>query len=245
MGNCVNKPNDLKSNLKKEFNSIINLSYSGNGPLLQFATLKEYLPTGVEKVLFFFYEGNDLENLNIEKNNKFLIEYFTKKNFIQNLKINQSKIDQLNQLKTIDRIESSHKWFIESEKNLYKIKEFLKLRNVRSIFLGYFKKEEKDLDLFIKIVKNSKLLAEKKGAKFYFVYLPEISRYKNFYPDDVHGKITALLDKNNIPLIDIKKLVFDNEPDPLILFPFRKAGHYNNLGYKKVGNAITNYLTND
>ena len=53
MGNCVNKPNDLKSNLKKEFNSIINLSYSGNGPLLQFATLKEYLPTGVEKVLFF------------------------------------------------------------------------------------------------------------------------------------------------------------------------------------------------
>lgn len=245
MGNCVNKPNDLKSTLKKNFNSIINLGYSGNGPLLQFSTLKEYMPVGVERVLWFFYEGNDLEDLNIEKNNKLLIKYFTNENFTQNLKMNQNKIDQLNQLKTINRIRSSHDWFIEREKNSYKIKEFLKLRNVRNIFLGYFKNEEKDLDLFIKVIKESKLLAEKKGAKFYFIYLPEISRYKNFYLDDVYDRITTLLDKNNIPLIDIKDIVFDNETDPLILFPFRSKGHYNNLGYKKVGNAITNYLIND
>ena len=245
MGNCVNKSDDLKSNLEKKFNSIINLGYSGNGPLLQFATLKEYLPVGVEKVLWFFYEGNDLEDLTIEKNNEFLIKYLTKKNFIQNLKTKQTEIDQLNQLKIADRIKSSHEWFVVREKNLYKIKEFIKLRNVRNIFLGYFENEEKDLDLFIKIVKDSKVFAEKKGAKFYFVYLPEISRYKNFYFNDEHEKISDLLDKNNITLIDIKTIVFDNEVDPLVLFPFRSKGHYNNLGYKKVGEGITNYLINE
>ena len=46
-----------------------------------------------------FYEGNDLEDLNIEKNNKLLIKYFTNENFTQNLKMIKNKIDQLNQLK--------------------------------------------------------------------------------------------------------------------------------------------------
>ena len=54
MGNCVNKPNDLKSILKKNFNSIINLGYSGNGPLLQFSTLKEYML--FERVCGFYEE---------------------------------------------------------------------------------------------------------------------------------------------------------------------------------------------
>ena len=67
LGNCVNEPDDLKSNLKKKFNSIINLGYAGNGPLLNYAILKEYLPAGAEKVMWFFYEGNDLIDLNIEK----------------------------------------------------------------------------------------------------------------------------------------------------------------------------------
>ena len=110
---------------------------------------------------------------------------------------------------------------------------------------GNFKREEKDLDLFIKVIKNSKKLAERKGAKFYFIYLPEASRYKNFYSNDNHKKITALLIKNKIPLIDIKTVVFDNETEPLKFFPFRNNGHYNKLGYKKVADAITNYLIDD
>ena len=50
------------------------------------------MPVGVERVLWFFYEGNDLEDLNIEKNNKLLIKYFTNENFTQNLKMNQIKL---------------------------------------------------------------------------------------------------------------------------------------------------------
>ena len=245
LGNCVNEPDDLKSNLKKKFNSIINLGYAGNGPLLNYAILKEYLPAGAEKVMWFFYEGNDLIDLNIEKKNKILMSYFEKENYIQNLKTKQNEVDQLNILKTKGRIKSSHDFFILSKKNSYKIKEFIKLRNVRNIILGNFKREEKDLDLFIKVIKNSKKLAERKGAKFYFIYLPEASRYKNFYSNDNHKKITALLIKNKIPLIDIKTVVFDNETEPLKFFPFRNNGHYNKLGYKKVADAITNYLIDD
>ena len=38
------------------------------------------------------------------------------------------------------------------------------------------------------------------------------------------------------------EIVFDNEAEPLKLFPFKSKGHYNEVGYKKVSDAIINYL---
>ena len=56
MGNCVNKPEDITSILKDKNFSAINLGYAGNGPLLKYATLKEYFPKNTKNVLWFFYE---------------------------------------------------------------------------------------------------------------------------------------------------------------------------------------------
>ena len=54
--------------------------------------------------------------------------------------------------------------------------------------------------------------------------------------------ILKILKKNNIKVIDIDELVFKNEKDKLSLFPLRKNGHYNEIGYEKVSKAILNYL---
>ena len=51
-----------------------------------------------------------------------------------------------------------------------------------------------------------------------------------------------MLKESNINVIDIKEIVFDNEAEPLKLFPFKSKGHYNEVGYKKVSDAIINYL---
>ena len=43
-GACVNRPNDIGSVLRKlSGNSVLNLGYGGNGPLIKYATLREYL----------------------------------------------------------------------------------------------------------------------------------------------------------------------------------------------------------
>ena len=68
---------------------------SGNGPLIEYATLREYLNTNVKKVLWIYFEGNDLRNLENEKTNDILINYLKDLNFTQNLKLKQNDIDTL------------------------------------------------------------------------------------------------------------------------------------------------------
>ena len=64
MGQCVNRPNDIASVLRKlSKSSVLNLGYGGNGPLLQYATLREYL-NPKKYVLWLFFEGNDILDLN-------------------------------------------------------------------------------------------------------------------------------------------------------------------------------------
>ena len=247
LGNCVNKPEDITSILKDKNFSAINLGYAGNGPLLKYATLKEYFPKNTKNVLWFFYEGNDLQDLNNEKKNKILCKYLKDKNFSQSLKSRQIEIDKINIIKINARMKRARASFIEQEKITYKMKEFIKLRNTRKVISNFKPLDNSnfDYDLFLKIIIKSKNLTEKNGAKFHFIYLPEIRRYNSNYKNDIYYKIINLLKANNISFIDIKDKVFDREPDPLILFPFRNKGHYNNLGYKKVGNVIINNLTND
>ena len=53
-GSCVNRPDDIASVLRKlTQNPILNLGYRGNGPLTQYATLREYLPKKL-KILYGF-----------------------------------------------------------------------------------------------------------------------------------------------------------------------------------------------
>ena len=49
-GDCVNKPDDLSNQLRlkiKDNFGVLNLGYGGNGPLLEYATLKEYFPNKI------------------------------------------------------------------------------------------------------------------------------------------------------------------------------------------------------
>ena len=53
-GACVNRPNDISSVLRNISNkSVLNLGTNGNGPLTEYATLREYLDTNVKKFYGF------------------------------------------------------------------------------------------------------------------------------------------------------------------------------------------------
>ena len=56
-GDCVNRPHDISSVLRILSNKpVLNLGQKGNGPLLEYATLKEYVQKNVKNIIWVFYE---------------------------------------------------------------------------------------------------------------------------------------------------------------------------------------------
>jgi len=88
-GACVNNQDTIAGNLKKliKGKSITNLAQGGTGPLIQYATFREYgKDLRPKQILWFYYEGNDIINLNAEFENQILKKYILDKNFSQKLK---------------------------------------------------------------------------------------------------------------------------------------------------------------
>ena len=127
-GACVNRPEDIGSVLRiLSGKSVLNLGYSANGPLIEYATLKEYLLPKVKKVLWVYYEGNDFKDLKNELKNKILKNYLTDNNFKQNLILKQSEIDKLVDSKIKISVDPKHK-----------IKKYILLSKTRSLLIKNF-----------------------------------------------------------------------------------------------------------
>ena len=231
LGDCVNRPDDIGSVLRHLSNkSVLNLGYAGHNPLLEYATLREYYASGVNKVLWLYYEGNDLQGLSHKFENKFFLNYIKDLNFKQDLKVRHEEINILGNNILSQRI--------KEKRNVFKLGDFIKLFNTRYLITNKNKKVVLTYSDFEKIIKLSKELVSRNNSKFYFVYLPEFKRYKGNYENNNYLNVKKIIDKLGIPFIDIHAEVFKNESNPLDLFPFNSDGHYNESGYNKVARAI-------
>jgi hypothetical protein len=250
-GACVNKPNDIASILRNLSNkSVLNLGYSANGPLVQYATLIEYLDPKVKKVLWFYYEENDFKDLNNELSNRILKNYLDDLKFTQNLKTNQNKINDLVKEKIKKQIEIKNRELKKNklQNNKTRYIKFIKISNIRSLILPKLKKKNQLKQQvppeFKKILKLTKELIIKNNSKLYFVYLPEYNRYKVNYDNTNYLLVKKIVNELDIPFIDIHTQVFDKEKNPLKLFPFELYGHYNVEGYQKVAETIHEFIRN-
>ena len=254
-GACVNRPNDIGSVIRSLSNkTVLNLGQSGNGPIIEYATLREYLSRNVKNVLWIYYR-NDLDDLINEKKwgNNILLKYLNDSNYKQNLKSKQNTIDDLafNFIKEKEAIVAQHK-------SLQYV-QFIKLYNLRDkISQATVKKQFKNTlsiipqtDLstvseFKEIIQLAKEYVEKNNSKFYFVYLPGYLNYRNYKDKNYsfeennnnYNLIKTTVKELKIPFIDIHKEVFAKEKNPLIFFPFELSAHYNIKGYKKVAETI-------
>ena len=78
------------------------------------------------------------------------------------------------------------------------------------------------------------------GGKFYFIYLPARG-HTHFLREELIDMVKNL----KIPIIDLKREVFDINPDPKSLYPLRLYSHYNEKGYKLVSDRILERLKKD
>ena len=263
-GACVNEKNTIAGNIRKkiEVGAVLNLGKAANGPLIEFATLREYLPLiNTKKVLWFFFEGNDLRNLSSELKNKILLNYLNDENFSQNLYLKQNDIDAKLR-KILQKERSTQQQALKTSQLLRFIKlSFLRRYTIEqlsfapTVSLG----DEETLEKLTEIISLSKSFTQKQGAKFYFVYIPHYSRYRlkelfdskvqvdlakyiiaeNNTPDfQNYEKIINSVKNLDIPVIDIYKELHLTLEDPIALYPFRLPGHYNELGYQLVAETV-------
>ena len=261
-GACVNRPFDIASVLRKKYNKkSLNLGYAGNGPLLEYATLREYIKPNVKNIIWFFYEHNDIKNLKNELKNPTLLKYLENLNFSQNLIFRQAEVDKITNilieskldeyLKQKDIIVTKNKskddiFTAQKKINLRESLTLTKLRNsINYLLPAYLQpgtRENIPLE-FEQILKYSIELSKKNNSNFYFVYVPEYYRYsQDFnrlkYKNIKYTQIKKIVNKLGIPFIDLHEDFLAKENDPLKYFPFRSNGHFTIEGYEKITDLI-------
>lgn len=270
LGECVSQGKDISSLLRKKENKVItNLGMGGNGPLLNLATLKEYQPlTKSNKIIWIYYEGNDLLDLYNEKENEILLNYFDP-NFIQELHNKQNLLDK----KILDIIDEEYKEYQNT-----RIRSLLLLWNIRNTIKGFFKSNEKNLinakfyhnrnipfvyqklvnvnsetpyldnvKLYEKVLKEIWKFSQTNNIDNYFVYLPSVARFNDEFTDsDVlfgRNEILKLVKKYDFKLIDTYDEYFKNQKEPLKYYPFNgKRRHFNSKGYEVISSIIGNRI---
>ena len=249
-GACVKQSEQL-GNLISNKIKVINLSYSGNGPLTYLASLKEYLKKKNTKyIIWLHYEGNDMYDLEQELNSNLLKKYLTQKNFSQNLLNRQKEIDKLlnNEIKVRLNNRKNKNY---PNKTKYNVLSFIKLTNVRSYIFNFHIQNNllysKQTESFYKKVIDELLnFSKEKNIKIVYVYLPSYARYDSFiqkyYLNKQKKLIKNTLKNKNIAFLDFDYEITRNNLDPKKNFPFRKNGHYTPGGYKKLSNFIVDKL---
>ena len=82
------KKNTIANNIEKT--NVLNLGFGGTGPLIQYAVLREYLNlVNTKRVIWIYYEENDLQDLIRELTSPILKNYLENKNFSKNLHFKQ------------------------------------------------------------------------------------------------------------------------------------------------------------
>ena len=237
--------------------NVVNIGKSGNGPLLEFATLKEYAEPLEPKIVLWVYYVNDLSDLlNRELQSSIIRRYLNEDDYSQNLISRQKEIDGV----LINYVQNELEKEREKRDRLSKqrgrlsnhpVIKILKLYNLR-IKINLVPKPiptptptPTPTPIFRDILQKSKQMVSDWDGKMYFVYLPDFERYSTGNEHINRDFVIQTATELDIPVIDIHKEVFDPHPDPLSLFPFRVWGHYNAEGYRLVAEAIGKRLQAD
>ena len=261
-GACVPSNKNFVALIRNHYPATLNLGMLGQGPLIQLAALKEYLPfVKPQIVLWFFFEGNDFGDLQTESKSPLLRNYL-KENLTQSLFHRQPEMDQLltayveqalkielakqNTSKEALARQNASKGTLASLKMLEDIIKLSHLRQMLGVVYGrntLQSQNRKDgeyrkaqLDLYRTILVEAKESISAWGGALYFIYLPSRDKYAN-KKDDQRESILAMVRDINLPVIDIYSS-FQKQRDPLSLFPFRRFGHYNEEGNQVVAEAV-------
>ena len=88
------------------------------------------------------------------------------------------------------------------------------------------------------IFREMRELVKSNGGKLWFVYLPHFREIGLSEEDNsVRREILSIMEELDVPVIDLLP-TFMQLDEPLSNWPFKKPGHFNELGYRRVARQI-------
>ncbi len=258
-GYCVPEASNYVAYIRRRDSATLNLAMAGDGPLLMLATLEEYLRRFSPRiVLWCYYEGNDLIDLQTERKSGLLRNYL-EDGYAQAYLSRHDEIDRatMAELPRLETAEDEHMKSHERNANNYLLQSISKLTFLRER-LGMVNETDEsgakmaadfdgaNFDVFRRIVSRAKTKVSAWGGEMYFVYLPEWARYTKYQSGGKlkRDSVLKLVRDLGIRTIDIDP-VFQSSGDPLALFPFRQVGHYTEAGHRLVGEEVLRQLAKD
>jgi len=232
LGCSVGSDENFVALIRKRYPKTLNLGQGGNGPLLMLAGLKEYAaPYKPKTVLWFHFEGNDLEDLNMEQTSAILMAYLQGA-FQQGLIHQQAKLDELMKHRIAEMASLEHAGSASDA-----LLAFLKLRHLRQR-CGLLLHPPPDLELFARLLAEARATVHSWNGRLVFVYLPSWERYAR---RDVtllrRAEVLDVVRGLGIQVVDMDA-TFASESDPLSIFPYRLSGHYNAKGHRAVSQRV-------
>ncbi|RKZ48875.1 MAG: hypothetical protein DRR16_25600 [Candidatus Parabeggiatoa sp. nov. 3] len=252
-GDCVKQGESIVGKMRRMSGMrVISLGSGASGPLIEFASLKEYgQPLKPKYVLWMYSEGTDQWDFKQEQQSPLLLKYRDSQ-FSQHLISRQSEIDSL---LSQDVQKKSEKKRQEQKtihiRQLFKIVRLLHLRHKFKPSIPPWTTPSAPSAqtwlLFTELLEKAQNFTSSWGGQLYFVYVPTWARYayaKDVEPASFHhrNRVLSIVKELNIPIIDIHEKVFAVHSDPMSLYPFRVKGHYTNEGNHLVAQAIHAYL---
>jgi len=256
-GACVESSKNFAALIRRRHPRTLNLGMGGNGPLLSLASMQEYLPDlRPRTILWFFYEGNDLDDLGDEFEHPVLRRYLQEPDFRQGLRGSQPEIDvALRQYgdSSLDLSSAAapaldslvHR--LDLRTTLLRAARLSHLRGIANqVFddpLGYSVRDEADqIARLGAVLERARSTAETWGGTVYFVVLPswdlavrESGRRKR----SVESSLEAAR-KAGVPALDLTDAL-RSAPDRNETF-YYPGSHYSETGHRIVAETVLDQL---
>ena len=258
---CVGQDENTAHWIRQKYPATLNLGMAGNGPLIELATLEEYVAPRKPKIVIWTYYNNDMGDLDFEKNVPLLKRYLEEDGFSQKLEPRQAKIDAAlaDLAGQIDKLaprwpsglgsvgltrQASPMWLGDLVMNESHSATTAVLRLDRltwaltSLAVVDVFNLPPDFPLFKRVMERAKKRVESWGGKLYFVYMADMFylQYKGKRDHGNRAGVLSAVKELGIPLIDAHPRFLEVE-DPMTI-RFHPESHCNPGGYKLLSEIV-------
>jgi hypothetical protein len=256
-GEHVPPESNAVARVRAAFPKTIGLGSNAIGPWSMLGLLREYgAPLRSRAVVWCYYEGNDL--LDVQDEGLSYLTNYIQAAYAQGLFDRQAEIDGAVRPLLEARLaaapahggEAAEEGVAKdgSEAAPMSLARIATLSRIREI-LGLARGAHIDAAIadYERVLAEASRRVEGWGGTLVFVYLPQWSSFtplqrSRFLFENYRGEILAAAKRQGLEIVDVGD-AFRRTGDPLGLFPFRRPGHYNCEGYRIMGEAIANKLS--